>query len=151
MLAAPSRLEAGGAARATQGQSDHVRAIRVGGHLEAGQATALLLRCREDDRAGAVAEEDAGATIGEIDEACQQLGAEAERVSRRASEAAGVQDAKRTQDQWATGAAIVIFWPAAFFVGGDGPNAAELARLKGEFEAIEQASIQKNCGMRVQR
>lgn len=82
---------------------------------------------------------------------CQQLGAEAERVSRRASEAAGVQDAKRTQDQWATGAAIVIFWPAAFFVGGDGPNAAELARLKGEFEAIEQASIQKNCNLRVQR
>jgi hypothetical protein len=29
------------------------------------------------------------------------------------------------------------------FVKGDGQN-AELARLKGEFEAIEQASIQKN-------
>jgi hypothetical protein len=40
-----------------------------------------------------------------------------------------------------TGAAIVLFWPAAFFVKGDGQNAAELARLKGEFEAIEQASI----------
>ncbi len=82
---------------------------------------------------------------------CRQLGAEAERVSRRASDAAGVQDAKRTQDQWATGAAIVVFWPAAFFVGGDGQNAAELARLKGEFEAIEQAAIQKNCNLQVQR
>ena len=82
---------------------------------------------------------------------CQQLGAELERVSRRASEAAGAQDAKRSQDQLATGAAIVIFWPAAFFVGGDGPMAAELARLKGEFEAIEQASIQKNCNLRIQR
>jgi hypothetical protein len=50
-----------------------------------------------------------------------------------------------------TGAAIVLFWPAAFFVKGDGQNAAELARLKGEFEAIEQASIQKNCGIRFQR
>ncbi len=42
-------------------------------------------------------------------------------------------------------------WPAAFFVKGDGPAAAELARLKGEFEAIEQASIQKNCGLKFQR
>ena len=82
---------------------------------------------------------------------CQQLGAEAERVSRRASEAAGVQDTNRTSDAWVTGAAIVLFWPAAFFVKGDGQNAAELARLKGEFEAIEQASIQKNCGLRFQR
>ena len=82
---------------------------------------------------------------------CQQLGAEAERISRRASEAAGVQDTNRTNDAWVTGAAIVLFWPAAFFVKGDGQNAAELARLKGEFEAIEQASIQKSCGLRFQR
>ena len=52
--------------------------------------------------------------------------AEAERVSRRASEAAGVQDTHRTSDAWVTGAAIVLFWPAAFFVKGDGQNAAEL-------------------------
>ena len=82
---------------------------------------------------------------------CQQLGAEAERISRRASEAAGVQDTTRTNDAWVTGAAIVLFWPAAFFVKGDGQNAAVLARLKGEFEAIEQASIQKSCGLRFQR
>jgi hypothetical protein len=82
---------------------------------------------------------------------CQQLGAEAERVSRRASEVAGVQDSNKTSDAWVTGAAIVLFWPAAFFVKGDGQTAAELARLKGEFEAIEQASIQKNCGLRFQR
>ena len=50
-----------------------------------------------------------------------------------------------------TGAAIVRFWPAAFFVKGDGQNATELARLKGEFEAIQQASFQKNCGIRFQR
>jgi hypothetical protein len=53
--------------------------------------------------------------------------------------------------QIATAAAIVIFWPAAFFVGGDKQNAAELARLKGEMDAIEQASIRKNCGIQFQR
>ena len=81
---------------------------------------------------------------------CQQIGAEMERVSRRASEAAGVQDSQRTSDQWATAGAVVLFWPAAFLVKGDGNNAAELARLKGEFEALEKIGIEKNCNLRVQ-
>jgi hypothetical protein len=79
-----------------------------------------------------------------------QIAQEAERVSRRASELAGVQDGKRTSDAWATTAAVVIFWPAAFLVKGDGQTAAELARLKGEFEALEKISIEKNCSTRFQ-
>ncbi len=78
---------------------------------------------------------------------CQQISAEAERVSSHAAEVAGVQDKKRLNDQVATGAAIVLFWPAAFFVGGDGPEAAELARLKGEYEALEKMAIEKNCNI----
>lgn len=38
-----------------------------------------------------------------------------ERVSRRAAEAAGVQDSNKSSDAWTTGAAIVLLWPAAFF------------------------------------
>ena len=78
---------------------------------------------------------------------CQQISAEAARVSSRAAEVAGVQDTKRTNDQVATGVAIVVFWPAAFLVGGDGQAAAKLARLKGEYEALEKISIEKNCNM----
>jgi len=37
----------------------------------------------------------------------------------------------------ATAAAVVVFWPAAFFVGGNGQTAAELAQLKGQLVAIE--------------
>jgi len=48
---------------------------------------------------------------------------------------------------WTTAAAVVIFWPAAFFVGGDKQTAAELAQMKGQMVAIEQASIQKRCGI----
>jgi hypothetical protein len=55
---------------------------------------------------------------------CQQIAGEMERVSRRASEAAGVQDSNKTSDAWVTGAAIVLFWPAAFFVKGDGQTCA---------------------------
>jgi hypothetical protein len=41
--------------------------------------------------------------------------------------------------------------PAAFLVGGDGPMTAELAQLKGQMVAIEQASIQKKCGIQFQQ
>ena len=78
---------------------------------------------------------------------CQQLGEEAQRVSSRVAQSSGVQDQKRTNDAVATTAAIIIFWPAAFLVSGNDQNTAELSRLKGEFEAIEKASIQKNCGI----
>jgi len=78
---------------------------------------------------------------------CQQLGMEAQAISAKAAELAGAQDQKRTNDQIATGVAIVVFWPAAFFVGGDGQVAAQLSQLKGQLNAVEQASIQKKCGI----
>ena len=78
---------------------------------------------------------------------CSQLGEEAQRISARVAQTSGAQDQNRSNDQVATAAAIIIFWPAAFLVGGDDQNTAELARLKGEFESIEKASIQKNCNL----
>jgi hypothetical protein len=44
--------------------------------------------------------------------------------SAKAAELSGAQDQKRTNHQIATGIAIVVFWPAAFLVGGDGQVAA---------------------------
>jgi hypothetical protein len=82
---------------------------------------------------------------------CRELREEAQRVSSAAATAAGIQDSQRTKDAVATTAAIVIFWPAAFFVGGDNAKTAELARLKGQMQAIEQASIQKRCGITFNR
>jgi hypothetical protein len=81
---------------------------------------------------------------------CQQLAQEAQAVSTRAASLSGVQDSKRTSDGVATAAAVVIFWPAAFFVGGDKQTAAELAQMKGQMVAIEQASILKNCNIQFQ-
>ena len=82
---------------------------------------------------------------------CRQLAEEAQRISARAAAAAGAQDSQATKDTVATTAAIIIFWPAAFLIGGDKQNAAELARLRGEMEAIEQASIRKNCGIQFRK
>jgi hypothetical protein len=79
---------------------------------------------------------------------CLQLSEEAERVAQRAGQLAGVQDRKRTGDIVATTAAIIVFWPAAFLVSGDDAQTAELARLKGEFDAIQRVSVEKGCGIR---
>jgi hypothetical protein len=45
----------------------------------------------------------------------------------------------------------VVFWPALFALKGDGNNAAELARLKGDVEAVEAESIAKKCGITFER
>jgi hypothetical protein len=78
---------------------------------------------------------------------CVQLGQEAQAVSARAAALSGAQDHQRTNDGLATAAAVVVFWPAAFFVGGDKQTAAELAQMKGQMVAIEQASIAKKCNI----
>jgi hypothetical protein len=82
---------------------------------------------------------------------CRQLAEEAQRISSRAAAAAGAQDSQVTKDAVATTVGVIVFWPALFLIGGDKQNAAELARLKGEMEAIEQTSIRKNCGIQFQR
>jgi hypothetical protein len=82
---------------------------------------------------------------------CDQLMEEGQRVSQRAAVASGQQDKKRTGDAVVTTVGAIVFWPALFFIDGDGPKAAEVSRLKGEMEAIEQASIQKKCNIQFRR
>ena len=78
---------------------------------------------------------------------CAQLSQEAARVSARAAVASGAQDQSATNDTVATTAAVILFWPAAFLIKGNGANAQEVAQLKGDMDAIEQANIQKKCGI----
>ena len=78
---------------------------------------------------------------------CDQLAQEAARVSQAAAVASGAQQDQASKDAVMTTVGVVLFWPSLFFIGGDKGNAAELARLKGEMQAIEQANIAKNCGM----
>jgi len=81
---------------------------------------------------------------------CPQLAAEAQRVSQAAAVATGTQDSQATKDAVATTVGVIVFWPTLFLVGGDKQNAAQLGELKGEMDAIQQASIQKNCGIQFQ-
>lgn len=78
---------------------------------------------------------------------CQQIAAEQQRVSARVSQLKGEVDDNATGDAVATGVGLILFWPALFFIDGDGPEANEYARLKGEHEALQRASIEKKCGL----
>lgn len=82
---------------------------------------------------------------------CPQLREEATRISGRAAQAAGAQSSKATGDAVAMGVGLVLFWPSLFFIKGDGTTAAEVARLKGEMDAIEQASVKRRCGIEFKR
>ena len=78
---------------------------------------------------------------------CSQLRAEAQRVSTRAVQISGVQDAKAENDAAMAAVSFFLFWPAMFLIDGDSGTASEVARLKGEMDAIEAVNIQKNCGI----
>lgn len=82
---------------------------------------------------------------------CTQLTAEAQRVSAAAAKATGSQQQKVTGDAVSTTVAVVLFWPALFFIQGDkGGTAAEIASLKGQMKAIEEVNTAKNCGIQFQ-
>ena len=52
-----------------------------------------------------------------------------------------------TGDAIAVGVSLVVFWPALFLLASDSDKKDELARLKGEYDAIQQAANQKSCGV----
>ena len=75
---------------------------------------------------------------------CPQIRAELSRVSRNVMHVSGQQDKAATRDAWAMGVGLVLFWPALFFITPE-DQSDQLARLKGKYEALESAAIQKNC------
>ncbi len=50
-------------------------------------------------------------------------------------------------DSAAMAAGLILFWPALFFIDGDSPQVQEYGRLKGQYDALEQVSVKKNCGI----
>lgn len=84
------------------------------------------------------------------DYTCSQIQGEMESVSRRVAELAGQVDKRASGDAVKMGVGLILLWPTLFFISGDGPQAVEYGRLKGEFEALEKAAIRQNCGINVQ-
>ena len=76
---------------------------------------------------------------------CRAIVAERNRVVQKVDELTGVQKKKASNDAVATGVGMVLFWPALFALGGTKQQEADYARLKGEYDAIQQAMIAKKC------
>ena len=77
---------------------------------------------------------------------CRQIRSEMMVVARHVSEASGTQDHHAGNDAAATAVGVVLFWPALFFLASK-DDRGDLARLKGEYDALEQAAIQKDCSV----
>lgn len=80
---------------------------------------------------------------------CNQIESEMQIVSRRASEVGGQVDSTASGDNAQMAIGLVLFWPALFFLDGNTPQAQEYGRLRGEFDALEKAAVQKDCSIQV--
>ena len=73
---------------------------------------------------------------------------EAETIDRKISMLYGQLKKKAGDDQAQMAVGLILFWPALFFLeGGDGPQAAEYTRLKGDREAIDRVARFKDCSI----
>jgi hypothetical protein len=77
---------------------------------------------------------------------CLQLETEMQEVNARVSQLHGALDDNADGDVALTAVGVVLFWPALFFTEGDGAEAAEYSRLRGEAIALDDAYRQNACG-----
>lgn len=82
---------------------------------------------------------------------CKQMEKEMQMISRHVQEVGSAVEDTAESDDTEMGVGLILLWPTLFFLDGDTPQAAEYARLQGEFNALEKAAIQKNCGFHVER
>ncbi len=79
---------------------------------------------------------------------CVQLIEEVDSVGSKIVNLHASLDKKANDDTAQMAIGMIFFWPALFFLeGGDGPQAVEYSRLKGEREAIEKAARRLSCGL----
>jgi hypothetical protein len=76
---------------------------------------------------------------------CDQFAFESSRVQTRANQLAGRLDAAAENDKTITAVGAILFWPALFALGGTKEQETEYGRLKGEYDAIQQAAMYKGC------
>jgi hypothetical protein len=81
---------------------------------------------------------------------CDQLAFEEKRITSRVSVLYDSLYEKAGDDAGQMGIGLIFFWPALFLLeGGDGPEADEFSRLKGEHQAIERVAFEKKCGLNI--
>jgi hypothetical protein len=81
---------------------------------------------------------------------CLQLVREARALSARAAAMGGLQPSPRKGDANDTKSAV-IRWPGVFALLGDRSVADDLALMRGQMFAIEEASVRSQCSIQFER
>lgn len=76
---------------------------------------------------------------------CARIHDEIDLTQQRAVDVAWAVDRRAGQHVVALGIGLSVFWPALLAMRPDGAEAAELARLKGRYEALHAAAGRKLC------
>ena len=76
---------------------------------------------------------------------CNRIDQEQDRVQLRAADVAYAVDERAGNNIMALGLGVAVFWPAILAMRPAGLEAADLARLKGRFEALQTASRMQGC------
>jgi hypothetical protein len=76
---------------------------------------------------------------------CDRIHDEQDLVQQKAADVAYAVDERAGTNILALGVGVTVFWPALFALRPDGIEAADLARLKGRFEALQIAATLKRC------
>jgi hypothetical protein len=79
------------------------------------------------------------------DWSCTRMHDEMDRVQQRAVELSWIVDERAGQHVVALGIGLMVFWPALLAMRPDGDESAELARLKGRYEAVQTAARRNGC------
>lgn len=76
---------------------------------------------------------------------CNRLADEQDLVQHRAADLAYTVDERVGNNIMALGVGLAVFWPAILAMRPAGPEAQDLARLKGRFEALQTAARLSQC------
>lgn len=76
---------------------------------------------------------------------CAQIGAEIQRVQGKLTAVGGKLDQAASNDAGLVTIGVILFFPTLFFLVGTKAREAEYAQLKGEYDALEKAAIEKRC------
>ena len=77
---------------------------------------------------------------------CEMLEMEYARLSRESNKVNKQQDDVASSDGGAVAVGMLLFWPALFFIDNDDMR-EQVAQLKGEVNAVEEAAILKKCAV----
>jgi len=80
------------------------------------------------------------------DYTCDEINRELTKVSGKCDTLHRQLAKDHSNDQWQMWGGMLIFWPTLLFLeGGDGPEADEYCRLKGEVETLTNLAREKGC------